>query len=460
MSSENSLSFFGAGGHSHNGVNSTLIDTTRYSIFDFSLGFVGSQARINSQSVKQRSFEDYVIRIINSQVLQPAGLSLDPDTLNGKTIRANTITSTEIQAGTITANELTSNIVLVNNIIRSTNFDGIFHANGVISNSGTVGWAISHAGSSVFSNTIVRGVLEAGVNSTIGGWTAGSDSLYKEIGENRIDIFASNAANTAPSMEIFAGDSLSYNQARLLSHSVIFENFENPNTSDGIFGATGVSLSFEGVLLDEDVSRSISLTSSGLDVFLSGTTFTSVSTSGITAVGPIGTLGTLSGARGGFIYTGAEGTIEVRRSKVFSNLASSQRFMTFINTDNNTPVAEIAFNTGGTGATFNNLSDRDYKNILDEQIDGIDIIKKIKPVVFTWKNHESSEKNYGFVAQDLYDIIPHAVSRGGDLDSVTNSSRPWMVSTPEIIPYLVKAIQELSQKIEDFESRLQTLEDV
>jgi hypothetical protein len=312
---------------------------------------------------------------------------------------------------------------------------------------GSAPFSVSAGGALIATGASISGVLTAGVDSTIGGWTADSNRLYKEVGENVISLRASDSPDTAPAIEIFAGDSNNYNECRILGYGILFENYDDPNTLNAVYQYSGVALD------DSSNDRSISLTASGLSVFGTGGTFVSVSTSGITAVGPIGTLGTLSGARGGFTYTGAEGTIEVRRSKAFSNLASSQRFMTFINTDNSTPVAEIAFNTGGTGATFNNLSDRDYKNILDEQIDGIDIIKKIKPVVFTWKNHESSEKNYGFVAQDLYDIIPHAVSKGGDLDSVTNSSRPWMVSTPEIIPYLVKAIQELSQKIEDFESR-------
>jgi hypothetical protein len=214
MSSENSLSFFGAGGHSHDGSNSTLIDTTRYSIFDFSLGYLGSQARINSQSVRQRSFEDYIVRIINSQVLQPAGLNLDPDTLNGKIIRANTITSTEIQArtitseeikaATITANELTSNIVLINNIIRSNNFNGTFHSNGVINNSGTTGWGISHAGSSVFNNVTIRGAIES---SSISGTTISGGTISgTTITGGTITIGSSNNVFKADSNGIYLGN--------------------------------------------------------------------------------------------------------------------------------------------------------------------------------------------------------------------------------------------------------------
>jgi hypothetical protein len=199
MSSENSLSFFGAGGHSHDGANSTLIDTRRYSLFDFSLGYKGSQTRINAQSTNQGAFEEYVIRIVNQQVLQPAGITLSPDTLDGEAIRANTITARELQANTITASEiasntitatqLTSNIVLVNNIIRSTNIDGTFHANGVINSTGTTGWGISYAGSSVFNDATIRGRLTAG-------------DIYIPSVASPVFSVASNGALTATSAAI------------------------------------------------------------------------------------------------------------------------------------------------------------------------------------------------------------------------------------------------------------------
>ena len=42
--SENSILFF-EGGHNHNGVSSSLIDTEQYSIYDFIVGKTGSNGR-------------------------------------------------------------------------------------------------------------------------------------------------------------------------------------------------------------------------------------------------------------------------------------------------------------------------------------------------------------------------------------------------------------------------------
>lgn len=179
--SENTIVFSPAGGHSHNGRNSSLIDSTAYSIYDFSPTFVGTEVnpdRAVRQENNRIAFEDVIKRVVNNSVLAPAGIRLEPGSLNGSLIiantitanqlAANTITASEISAGTITANELSSNIVLVNNIIRSNNYDGTIAANGVITGQGTVGWAITHAGSAVFSSASIRGDIDAASVSTPG----------------------------------------------------------------------------------------------------------------------------------------------------------------------------------------------------------------------------------------------------------------------------------------------------
>jgi hypothetical protein len=176
--SENAISFFGAGGHKHDGVSSTLISTATYSLFDFNPGYIGSQSRISIQQTNQTALEEWVMNIVNTKVLAPAGLDLAPGLLSGKSIRANTITATELQANTITAdeiaanavtaNELAANLVLVNNVIMSNNYNGTIAANGAITAAGNAGWAITSFGSAEFANTSIRGALLANSVSTPG----------------------------------------------------------------------------------------------------------------------------------------------------------------------------------------------------------------------------------------------------------------------------------------------------
>lgn len=187
--SENTIVFSPAGGHSHNGRNSSLIDSTAYSMYDFSPTFVGTEVnpdRAVRQENNRIALEDTIKRVVNNSVLAPAGIRLEQGSLNGSLIIANTITANQlaantitaaeifantitadqIAANTITADELVSNIVLVNNIIRSNVFT-----------SGSAGWRISNDGTAEFSNVVVRGNIFSNVG-TIGGWTLDSNSLF------------------------------------------------------------------------------------------------------------------------------------------------------------------------------------------------------------------------------------------------------------------------------------------
>jgi len=204
--SENGVSFFGAGGHTHNGVNSSLINTSSYSLFDFSPNYVGAQNRISRQQGNRTAMEDFIVRVVNSRVLSPAGITLEPNTLNGKTITANTITATQIAANTITATQIAANTITANNIAVGT-ITGVQIANGAVGNSqinnvmsvinlqsdfvttnavirstvytagaGGVGWSINAAGNAEFNNVTVRGTVVSGAGS-VGGWTINPSSL-------------------------------------------------------------------------------------------------------------------------------------------------------------------------------------------------------------------------------------------------------------------------------------------
>jgi long-chain acyl-CoA synthetase len=130
--SESSIIFFN-GGHNHNGVSSALIDVSKYSLYDFTTDFLGTSARQEGpQAVNYGKFKQVISRIVKEDVLTIAGIKLLP----------NEVKAENITAGAITADKLSANIVLINNVIRSNNFDGTVLANGTITSYGTTGWAI------------------------------------------------------------------------------------------------------------------------------------------------------------------------------------------------------------------------------------------------------------------------------------------------------------------------------
>jgi hypothetical protein len=114
--------------------------------------------------------------------------------------------------------------------------------------------------------------------------------------------------------------------------------------------------------------------------------------------------------------------------------------------------------------------------------EGLSILKKLRPRMFNWKQgeidpntnlpwtpeakaiHKLAPKSYGFIVEEVYEVLPELVAlsqpdynkpldqEGGFFD--LNAWKPTMWKEIEVVPILVKAVQELSAKIEDLESRL------
>lgn len=110
--SETGVVFFSAGGHSHDGGNSSVIDTRSYSIFDFNFGrLYTTRTRARIQDKNEVALRDYIVSVVNSAVLDPAGIVLQDNIINSRNIIAGSITSEEIAANTITANNIAANTI-------------------------------------------------------------------------------------------------------------------------------------------------------------------------------------------------------------------------------------------------------------------------------------------------------------------------------------------------------------
>lgn len=93
------------------------------------------------------------------------------------------------------------------------------------------------------------------------------------------------------------------------------------------------------------------------------------------------------------------------------------------------------------------ISDRRYKsNIQDSQVSGLDIIEQLKTYSYR-KEYDGKIEDIscGIMAQDVQKYIPEAFFE--------NPDGAYSYRTFELVPYLIKAIQELNQKIEKMEKK-------
>ena len=103
--------------------------------------------------------------------------------------------------------------------------------------------------------------------------------------------------------------------------------------------------------------------------------------------------------------------------------------------------------------TLTNSSDITLKKEIKPLSRGLNEILKLKPVSFKWKKKSASknDKKFGFIAQDVKKVLSDIVYGGGVDDTLSMSSM-------ELIPVLVKSIQEQQTHIESLENRIAKLE--
>jgi len=89
------------------------------------------------------------------------------------------------------------------------------------------------------------------------------------------------------------------------------------------------------------------------------------------------------------------------------------------------------------------------KNILESDL-GLSFINRLNPVKYHWLDDDnSSPYHYGLIAQEVNDIIPKESS-----SIVQTNDEGWNMAYTELISPMIKAIQELSDKVLELEAQI------
>jgi hypothetical protein len=144
-------------------------------------------------------------------------------------------------------------------------------------------------------------------------------------------------------------------------------------------------------------------------------------------------------------------------------LANGQINTASANLDNlniyNTTAAAYRFyvSSGGTvfatNTTISAISDQRLKeNVRDLDV-GLDAIMALKPRKFDWKEGKGQDKKdvRGFIAQEFEQVFPDLIDEWKD--PAPEGEEPYKSVRQDLIPVLVKAIQELSAKVAALEAK-------
>ena len=101
------------------------------------------------------------------------------------------------------------------------------------------------------------------------------------------------------------------------------------------------------------------------------------------------------------------------------------------------------------------VSDKRFKtNIKPTKVKAVDLLNKIEMVEFNWKKDNKFEK-IGAIAQQVQSVEQSLVVK--DMDSKQTQSDYLRISYYDTIPYLIKAIQELSQQNKELQNKLEEI---
>jgi len=136
----------------------------------------------------------------------------------------------------------------------------------------------------------------------------------------------------------------------------------------------------------------------------------------------------------------------------FSKYGSNGDVIKFHKTDGTTLYNVGSISVSSSGTTYNTTSDRRLKDNIEPIADATDKLMAMNPVTHTWIANPEAPSVYGFIAQEMQEIVPEAVSGedgGEDMMSMDYG---------RITPVLVAALQEAHNKITALEERLTKME--
>jgi hypothetical protein len=113
-------------------------------------------------------------------------------------------------------------------------------------------------------------------------------------------------------------------------------------------------------------------------------------------------------------------------------------------------VGYIAYN--GSGVNYVTTSDERLKTNIIDSGTALGVVNDIKVRSFDWVS-ESEHDDFGFVAQELYEAYPKAVTKQKDKED-GSMDMPWGVDYSKLVPVLVKAIQELKAEVDSLKQQI------
>tara|TARA_B100001250_G_scaffold363536_1_gene342918 strand:- start:288 stop:1139 length:852 start_codon:yes stop_codon:yes gene_type:complete len=107
-----------------------------------------------------------------------------------------------------------------------------------------------------------------------------------------------------------------------------------------------------------------------------------------------------------------------------------------------------------------NTSDRNLKNTIEVSDLGLSFVNKLNPVSYKFNEVEGEEKDtkthYGLIAQEVEEVLSTEGKSTEDFAAVVGEEGTYSLAYNELLSPLIKAVQELSAKVDALERSINT----
>jgi hypothetical protein len=117
-------------------------------------------------------------------------------------------------------------------------------------------------------------------------------------------------------------------------------------------------------------------------------------------------------------------------------------------------IGSVTNDGSWSGVHFNTTSDRRLKENIAPTVRGLDTLSKMNVDDFNYIADPNKSRVQGLIAQELYDVYPEAVTKGGPDPKL----QPWQIDYSRLTPLLIKAMQDLKATNDQLAQRVSTLE--
>jgi hypothetical protein len=97
-------------------------------------------------------------------------------------------------------------------------------------------------------------------------------------------------------------------------------------------------------------------------------------------------------------------------------------------------------------------SDERLKNNVKNLENGLDIIEQLRPVSYTWNENMGRGNDFGLIAQEVEKILPELIHET-EMIQINDDEKYKTLSYERLVPFLIKSIQELNNKIKELEKK-------